>query len=110
VIDNDLDVWYIEAQEAPGLEEEFDFRVELHRDLWRPLIETVAEIQTKLENNPTASVLPLRNTGKWELIYAGSGIDQWAYEYNGYERARNKPTCKLPRKEPKAEHVVRKYT
>jgi hypothetical protein len=96
VLDNDLDVWYIEAQEAPGLEEEFDFRVEMHRDLYRPLIRTVAEIQDKLEKDPTASVLPLENLGKWEIIYAGSGVDQWAFEYKGYERAKNKPTCTIP--------------
>jgi hypothetical protein len=98
VIDNDLDVWYIEAQEAPGLEEEFDFRVELHRDLWRPLIMTVAEIQDKLEEDPAQSVLPLQNLGKWEIIFAGSGIDIWAFEYKGYKRAQQKPTCKLPAK------------
>lgn len=98
VLDNDLNVWYIEAQEAPGLEEEFDFRVEMHRDLWRPLIMRVAEIQDKLEADPTKSVLPLNNLGKWEIIYAGSGVDQWGYEYRGYQRETNKPTCKLPPK------------
>ena len=94
-------MWYIEAQEAPGLEEEFDFRVELHRDLWRPLINTVAEIQDKLEADPTKSVLPLQNLGKWEIIYAGSGVDQWAFEYKGYKRALIKPTCTIPAKTKK---------
>lgn len=104
VLDNDLDVFYIEAQEAPGLEEEFDFRVELHRDLWRPLIMTVAEIQDKLENDPTKSVLPLQNLGKWEIIYAASDVDQWAFEYKGYKRADIKPTCTLPAKTKRHRH------
>ncbi|KAG7362746.1 tubulin-tyrosine ligase family protein [Nitzschia inconspicua] len=98
VVDNDLDVWFVEAQEAPGLEEEFDFRVELHRDLFRPLIITVAEIQDNLEKDPTKSILPLQNLGKWEIIYAGSGVDQWAFKYEGYQRARDKSACSLPAK------------
>lgn len=102
MLDNDLDVWYIEAQEAPGLEEEFDFRVEMHRDLYRPLINTVAEIQDKLEKDPTANVLPLENLGKWEIIYAGSGVDQWSFMYKGYQRAQNKPTCTIPASQKKA--------
>jgi hypothetical protein len=61
VLDND---WYIEAQDTPGLEEEFDFRVELHREMLGHLIDTVEEIQLKLEVDPTADILvPLKKFG-----------------------------------------------
>jgi hypothetical protein len=103
VLDNDLDAWYVESQAGPGLEEEFDFRVEMHRELLRGLIDIVEEIQLKLEEDPTASVLPLKNKGSWELVYAGTGDDFWMYEYEGYQRSKHKTGCDIHRKAPKSQ-------
>uniref|UniRef100_A0A7S1VTZ5 Uncharacterized protein n=1 Tax=Grammatophora oceanica TaxID=210454 RepID=A0A7S1VTZ5_9STRA len=91
ILDRDLDAWYIEAQAGPGMEEEFDFRVEMHRDLLRSMIDIVAEIQQKQETDPAANLLPIENLGGWEIVYA----DGWMYEYEGYKRIpqHEKPGC-----------------
>ena len=91
VIDNNLDVWYIEAQAGPGMEEEWDFRVEMHADLLRSMIDTVEEIQLKQEADPKANLLPLTKLGNWEIVYAGD----WQYHYEGYQRPVEKSKCSL---------------
>lgn len=100
VIDNDLDVWYLESQKGPGMEEDHDFRVEMHRDLLRSIVDIVEEVQLKLEVDPTASVLPINNLGGWDIVYAGTGDDHWMYEYKGYARSKTKKACGLPKKAP----------
>jgi hypothetical protein len=105
VIDNDLDVWYIEAQAGPGLEEEFDFRVELHRDLLRSAIDIVEEIQLKQEADAEANLLPLQSLGGWEIVYAGNGDDNWMYHYDGYSRPEEKVGCDLSARPPKTQKV-----
>eukprot|EP00542_Grammatophora_oceanica_P015171 CAMPEP_0194042066 /NCGR_PEP_ID=MMETSP0009_2-20130614/13859_1 /TAXON_ID=210454 /ORGANISM="Grammatophora oceanica, Strain CCMP 410" /LENGTH=524 /DNA_ID=CAMNT_0038685765 /DNA_START=13 /DNA_END=1587 /DNA_ORIENTATION=+ len=91
ILDRDLDAWYIEAQAGPGMEEEFDFRVEMHRDLLRTMIAIVEEIQTKQETDAKANLLPLESLGGWEIVYA----DGWMYEYEGYKRVpqQEKASC-----------------
>lgn len=94
VIDNDLDVWYVEAQQSPGMGESYDYRVEMFRDIFRPVVSIVEEIQTKQIANPKANLLPLERVGKYEVVYAGD----WQYKYNGY-RGRDRATklgCELP--------------
>eukprot|EP00548_Thalassiothrix_antarctica_P014582 CAMPEP_0194177090 /NCGR_PEP_ID=MMETSP0154-20130528/10942_1 /TAXON_ID=1049557 /ORGANISM="Thalassiothrix antarctica, Strain L6-D1" /LENGTH=536 /DNA_ID=CAMNT_0038891571 /DNA_START=87 /DNA_END=1694 /DNA_ORIENTATION=+ len=95
VLDNDLDVWYVESQAGPGLEEEFDFRVEMHRDLLRGMIDLVDEIQTKLENDPQGNVLPLQNQAGWDIVYAGNPDKHWMYHYDGYSRSKRKKGCTI---------------
>ena len=34
-------------------------------------------------------ILPLRSTGRWEVIYA----DGWMFEYNEFERSHQKTPC-----------------
>lgn len=93
VIDKDLDVWYVEAQAGPGMEEEFDFRVELHRDLLRSKIDIVDEVQRKNINGE--SILPLSSSTGWEVVYAetGDSNQKWMFEYEDYRRLRNKKGC-----------------
>jgi Tubulin-tyrosine ligase family len=122
VIDNDLDVWYLESQKGPGMEEDHDFRVEMYRDLLRSAIDIVEEIQIKLEVDPKANVLPIRNLMNWDIVYIegaggvpGGDDERWMYEYKGYKRSKKKKGCRLPGTN-KAAHIpattqrVRKLT
>mmetsp|Transcript_7141 Transcript_7141/g.10416 ORF Transcript_7141/g.10416 Transcript_7141/m.10416 type:complete len:579 (+) Transcript_7141:145-1881(+) len=95
IVTDDLHVMYVEAQAGPGMEEEFDFRVELHRSLVRGMIDVVEEIQEKVEVAPQRNVLPLASdTNGWDIVYAGTeGIpkDQhWKYQYQEYDQYRKK--------------------
>mmetsp|Transcript_36820 Transcript_36820/g.41984 ORF Transcript_36820/g.41984 Transcript_36820/m.41984 type:complete len:519 (-) Transcript_36820:538-2094(-) len=94
VIDNDLDVWYTESQEGPGWEEEFEFRLQLHKDLLENAFRIVEEIQNKIENNPSSNVLPLQNQASWDIIYAASSPDHaWMYQYENYIPRKDKKRC-----------------
>ena len=96
ILDNDLDVWLIEPQKGCGMDEDYDFRVDMHNRLMRGMVDTLEEIWIKQEEgNP---VLPLENTGDWEVIYA----DGWAYSYNGYKRSKDKKGCSAPVEAKKA--------
>jgi len=87
ILTQDLHVWYIEAQAGPGMEEEFDFRVDMHRDLVRSMIGVVEEIQMKVEEHPLRNVFPLKHLGGWDVVYAGTdGGMKWSYEYEEYTK------------------------
>jgi hypothetical protein len=92
IIDEDLDVYYVEAQVTTGLGDGYDYRVELFRGLFRPMVKIVEEIAMKQETNAKGNILPIESLGDWEIVYAG---DDWRYQYKGYERSKNKPGCNL---------------
>jgi hypothetical protein len=87
ILDADLDVWFIEPQKGCGLDEDYKMRVEMHDKLFSGIVDTLEEISRKQEAGE--SVLPLENTGGWEIIYG----DGWRYHYEGYERSKNKSGC-----------------
>jgi hypothetical protein len=91
IIDDDLDVYYVEAQTVPGLGDSYDFRIELFRSLLRPMIAIVEEIAAKQESDAKANILPLESLNGYEVVYAGD----WRYQYKGYERSKNKKGCQL---------------
>ena len=87
ILDSDLDVWFIEPQKGCGMDEDYNFRVDMHNQLFSGVVDTLEEIWIKQEEgNP---VLPLENTGGWEIIYG----DGWRFKYEGYERSKNKAGC-----------------
>ena len=88
VIDNDLNVHFLEAQASPGFGESYDYRVELFRDLYRPIPGIVEEIALKQQENANANILPLQTLQGYEIVYAGN----WQYKYKNYQ----KPTTKKP--------------
>mmetsp|Transcript_42980 Transcript_42980/g.48802 ORF Transcript_42980/g.48802 Transcript_42980/m.48802 type:complete len:577 (+) Transcript_42980:73-1803(+) len=89
VIDNELDVWMIEAQDDTGLDEDHYFRLEMHHEIFYGMGLVLSEIWDKQSKGEP--ILPLKNAGKWELIYANG----WRYEYDEYEREKESPTCGL---------------
>lgn len=92
VLDNNLDVWYLESQAGPGLIEDYDFRVAMHRQYLRTMFTVMEEIQDKIEANPKAIVLPLNaDIEGWDIIYAGD----WMYQYKEYERGPPVQTCSI---------------
>ncbi|KAL3808172.1 hypothetical protein ACHAXA_009859 [Cyclostephanos tholiformis] len=91
IVDEDLDVFYVEAQSVPGgLTDTYDYRVELWRSLLRPMINIVEEIAIKQENDGRANLLPLESLEDYIIVYAGN----WRYRYQGYKRSTNKKGCK----------------
>jgi hypothetical protein len=87
-LDKDLDVWLIEPQKGCGLDEDYHFRVEMHDQLFSGMVGMIEDVWQKQEAGEPI-VLPLENSGKWEVIYA----DGWRYTYSGYERSKNKKQC-----------------
>lgn len=91
IIDEDLDVFYVEAQSVPGgMTDKFDYRIELWRSLLWPMINVVEEIAIKQETDGKANLLPLESLDDYSIVYAGD----WRYRYQGYKRSNNKKGCK----------------
>lgn len=89
IFDRDLDVWFLEPQKGIGMDEDYKFRVELHDKVYGEVLDVLEEIWEKQEAGKP--VLPLKNTGDWEIIYG----DGWRYKYEGYERSKTKAGCQL---------------
>jgi hypothetical protein len=91
IVDEDLDVFYVEAQSVPGgLTNKFNDSIELWRSLLRPMINVVEEIAIKQETNGKANILPLESLDDYSIVCAGD----WRYRYQGYKRPKNKKGCK----------------
>lgn len=91
IIDADLDVYFVEMQASPGFGESYDYRVDMFRSLFRPMVDVVEEIQLKQERDATANILPLKTLAGWEIVYAGD----WQYQYKGYKRPKDKKSCEI---------------
>jgi hypothetical protein len=87
ILDEDLDVWFIEPQKGCGLDEDYKMRVEMHDKLFGGMVDTLEEVWQKQEAGE--QLLPLNNTGGWEIIYG----DGWRFKYEGYKRSKNKAGC-----------------
>lgn len=96
VIDRNLHTSYLEPQLGPGLEEDSNFRISLHQDMFLSAFRMVEEVQRKLEVDPTKNVLPLKNQGNWEIIYAESIENSWMYRYEGFTAPRKKKCATSP--------------
>lgn len=121
ILDNDLDVWLIEAQDDTGMDgmrilaivfashryccvahhfdlvmrfsffgtEDHYFRLDMHHQIYHGMVTTLEEIWDKQAAGEP--ILPLHNTGMWQVIYA----DGWKFEYDGYERTHEKKSCDI---------------
>lgn len=87
ILDNDLDVFFIEPQNGCGLDEDYYFRLEMHGSLFNGMVDVLEEIGQKQEAG--LPVMPLEKAGNWEVIYA----DGLVYQYDGYRRSKNKASC-----------------
>mmetsp|Transcript_8243 Transcript_8243/g.9134 ORF Transcript_8243/g.9134 Transcript_8243/m.9134 type:complete len:577 (+) Transcript_8243:99-1829(+) len=87
ILDNDMDVWFIEPQNGCGLDEDYYFRLEMHASLFNGMVDILEEVGHKQELG--IPLLPLENSGNWEVIYADGKV----YYYDGYERSNQKDSC-----------------
>ena len=92
ILDQSLDVYFLEPQMGCGLDEDYNFRIEMHDQLFRTMVDIIDEILEKQEKGE--NLLPIRNPGFWQVVYA----DGWIYKFDGYERSKNKKGCSLPQK------------
>mmetsp|Transcript_13023 Transcript_13023/g.19166 ORF Transcript_13023/g.19166 Transcript_13023/m.19166 type:complete len:522 (-) Transcript_13023:112-1677(-) len=95
IIDWDLDVFFIEPQHGCGLDEDHQFRVEMHNSLFTEMIDASYEVWQRQEMG--LGLDNLQHTGGYEVVYN----DGWMYEYKGYERNQNKKGCAIPQKKMK---------
>lgn len=116
VLDNDLDMWMIEAQDDTGMDgkkhsqtvlhyffthfvfinltnlfksEDHYFRLDMHHQIFYGMGLVLSEIWDKQAKG--LPILPLKNAGKWEVVYA----DGWRFKYDEYERSKDKKSCGL---------------
>ncbi|KAG7372599.1 tubulin-tyrosine ligase family protein [Nitzschia inconspicua] len=87
ILDNDMDVFFIEPQNGCGLDEDYYFRLEMHGSLFNGMVDILEEVGRKQEAG--LPVMPLEKSGNWEVIYA----DGLVYQYDGYKRSKNKASC-----------------
>lgn len=89
IIDLDLDVYFIEPQHGCGLDEDHQFRVEMHNAIFTEMISATEEIWDRQEAGLPLRNGDLRNHGDYEIVYNNG----WMYEYEGYKRSKNKKSC-----------------
>ena len=90
ILDQDLDVYLLEPQMGCGLDEDYNFRIEMHDQMFRSMVDVLDEVLVKQEKGE--NLLPLNKPGKWEVVYA----DGWVYKFDGYQRSKQKKDCDLP--------------
>lgn len=100
ILDKDLNVWLIEAQDDTGMDEDHYFRLDMHHQIYYGMASTLEEIWDKQAKGEP--IFPLTRTGAWEVIYADQG---WKYQYEGYERPTQGKSCRIPR-QAKSEPVT----
>ena len=89
ILDQDLDAWFIEPQGGCGLDEDWQFRVEMHNSIFGSMGNIVEEVAERQEKG--LALNNLERLGGYELIYS----DGWMYKYDGYKRSQNKKGCDL---------------
>merc|ERR1719296_255307 len=80
ILDEDLDVWFIEPQNGCGLDEDWQFRIEMHNGLFGDMINVVEEVAERQEAG--LALDNLQRLGGYEVVYN----DGWVFEYEGYTR------------------------
>lgn len=100
IIDNDLDVYFIESQASPGFgRTEMESRVDIFRRIYRPLPGIIEAIALAQEANASANIMPILTRpvlGDYELVYAGD----WQYKYLTYQRPSTKKPCAVAGSSP----------
>ena len=94
IIDWDLDVYFIEPQHGCGLDEDHQFRVEMHNSLFTEMIVLTEEVWERQERGLPTDNGSLKNVGGYEFVYN----DGWMFEYEGYVRSKHKRGCKPAKK------------
>mmetsp|Transcript_4364 Transcript_4364/g.7314 ORF Transcript_4364/g.7314 Transcript_4364/m.7314 type:complete len:495 (+) Transcript_4364:64-1548(+) len=91
IIDWDLDVFFIEPQHGCGLDEDHQFRVDMHNSLFSGMIDAAEEIWERQERGLPTDNKSLENLGGYEVVYN----DGWMFEYDGYSRSKDKKGCAI---------------
>lgn len=75
IVDRDLNVWFTEGQDSPGLLHETDMKRKLNDRLLPATVDIVEEITEK--QYAGLPLFPIQKTGEFELIYT----DDFQYTY-----------------------------
>ncbi len=91
IIDWDLDIFFIEPQHGCGLDEDHQFRVEMHNSMFSSMITAAEEIWERQERGLSTECDSIKNMGALECVYN----DKWMFEYEGYVRSKDKKGCEI---------------
>mmetsp|Transcript_29440 Transcript_29440/g.69020 ORF Transcript_29440/g.69020 Transcript_29440/m.69020 type:complete len:640 (-) Transcript_29440:136-2055(-) len=89
ILDQDLDAWFIEPQNGCGLDEDWQFRVDMHNSIFGSMGNIVEEVAERQEVG--LKLDHLESLAPFEVVYDNG----WMYKYEGYERSQNKGGCQL---------------
>ena len=104
VVDEDLNVWLMNTEtssHASDISEDYYFKLEMVHELWYGMISTLQEIWSKQARD--VPILPLKTTGKWQLIAAGT---EWLFNYKGYERPQKRKSCNVHQNKKTQNRIV----
>jgi hypothetical protein len=107
-VDKDLDVWLLQIyKDTVAYGDAYDlmlgdyyFLLEKSHQMFYGAYLTLIEIWNKQQAG--MEILPLENTGMWELIVA----DPWSYVNEGYKRRKKPRTCKVRKSKYDHEYLV----
>lgn len=77
IVDRDLNVWFTEGQDSPGLLHETTMKRKLNDRLLTATVDIIEEVIDKQYSG--LPLFPLKNTGDFELIYTDDF--QYAYQF-----------------------------
>ena len=95
IIDWDLDIFFIEPQHGCGLDEDFQFRVDMHNALFSDMIIVSEEIWERQERGLSTDNDSIKNVGGLEFVYN----DGWMFRYSDYIQVQDKRGCEPPSKQ-----------
>lgn len=103
VIDQNLDVWLHNAltdtranKFNPFMTEDYYFLLQKKHEVYYGALKTLSGIWDKQEKGQ--NILPLADTGSWELVVA----NDWKYQYDGYVPTSRRKICKADDKRIRA--------
>jgi hypothetical protein len=83
IVDEVLNVWSLQTYNVCNFDEDYNWRVEMHTDMFNGMASILEEISIKEQQQQQqfTDLLPLSNdVGQWDIIYA----DGLVYEYTEY--------------------------
>ena len=81
MLDEVLNVWYVETHNVCNFDDDYNWRIDLHTNMFNGMVSILEEITTKEQQQGQQDLLPLTNdVGQWDIIY-GDGL---IYQYTEY--------------------------
>jgi len=83
IIDNNLDVYVIEGTDGPGKDEDYDFRIRMHRELLGSMVDIVEEVTSRQVKGLPLDVSAMNEKGVlggYEVVYDNGWFMDYRYQ------------------------------